>query len=123
MYIITGYNGFIAKNFLKKTSIKKQQIIKIKRNIQGLKKIKNLSVKIINFASFYQKKTAEKDMFKIINANFIYPSKIIQILSENNNQIIFFNISSYFQLKENFENKSNFYSATKNAFLEILLYF
>ena len=42
---------------------------------------------------------------------------------EQKKKITFFNISSYFQLKKNFKNKSNFYSATKNAFIEILLYF
>ena len=123
MYIITGYNSFLAKNFLKKTSIKKNEIFKIKRNIKKLKKIKNKKVKIINFAAFYQKETYAKDILKVLDANLIYPARIVQILIEQNNKITFFNIASYFQLKENFKRKSNFYSNVKNAFIEILEYF
>ena len=123
MYLITGYNGFIAKNFLKYTQIRKEQIIKIKRNIKKLKKIKKKNITIINFASFYQKETHSNDISKVVDANFTYPIKIIKTLLEQKNKIIFFNIASYFQLKENFKKKSNFYSINKNSFIYMLKYF
>ena len=54
MYIITGYNVFIGKNFLQNTSINKKKILKLKRNLIKLKNIKNNDVTIINFAALYQ---------------------------------------------------------------------
>ena len=80
MYIVTGYDGFIGKNFLKRTSIKKNKIFKIKRKLNILKKIKNKDVIIINFASLYQKQIYSNDIFNIIDANLIYPVKIIKTL-------------------------------------------
>lgn len=123
MYIVTGYDGFIGKNFLKRTSIKENKILKLKRNLNILKKIKYKNVIIINFASLYQKQTYSNDIFNITNSNLIYPVKIIQILLEQNNKIVFFNVASYFQLKENFKNKSNIYSTLKNSFIQMLEFF
>jgi len=123
MYIVTGYDGFIGKNFLKRTSIKKNKILKIKRKLNILKKIRNKNLVIINFAALYQKQTYSNDIFNITNSNLIYPVKIIQTLLEQNNKIVFFNIASYFQLKENFKIKSNIYSAIKNSFIQMLEFF
>lgn len=123
MYIITGYNGFIGKNFLQNTSINKKKILKLKRNLIKLKNIKNNEVTIINFAALYQKQSYSNDITKIIDANLIYPTKIIQTLIEQNNKIVFFNIASYFQLEENFKNKSNVYSVIKNSFIKLLKFF
>jgi len=123
MYIITGHNGYIAKNFLKKTNIKKNTIIKIKRDLSKIKNIKNKKIEIINFAALYQAQSKFNDVFNLVDANLTYPTKIIQRLTENNNQIIFYNISSYFQLSENFNSKANLYSAVKNSFKQILEFY
>jgi nucleoside-diphosphate-sugar epimerase len=123
MYIITGYNGFIGKNFLQNTLINKKKILKLKRNLIKLKNIKNKEVTIINFAALYQKQSYSNDITKVIDANLIYPTKVLQTLIEQNNKIVFFNIASYFQLKENFKNKSNIYSVIKNSFINILKFF
>ena len=123
MYIITGYNGFIGKNFLQNTSINKKKILKLKRNLVKLKNIKDNEVTIINFAALYQKQSYSNDITKIIDANLIYPTKIIQTLIEQNNKIVFFNIASYFQLERNFKNKSNIYSVIKNSFIMLLRFF
>jgi nucleoside-diphosphate-sugar epimerase len=121
MFLITGHDGFIARNFI--SQLNNSKIIKIKRNFSKINFIKNKTIKVINFAALYQKKTAFKDLENIINANYIYPIKIIQKLIENNNKVIFFNICSYFQLKKNFKSKSNLYSSIKNSFKEITRYY
>ena len=123
MYIITGYNSFIGKNFLQNTSINKKKILKLKRNLKKLKNIKNKEITIINFAALYQKKSYSNDINEVINANLIYPTKILQTLIEQNNKIVFFNIASYFQLKENFRYKSNTYSVIKNSLIKVLEFF
>lgn len=123
MYIITGYNGFIGKNFLKNTSINKKKIFLLKRNLIKLKNIKNKEVSIINFAALYQKHSYSSDIAKVIDANLIYPTKILQNLIEQNNKVVFFNIASYFQLDENFKYKSNIYSVIKNSLIKILKFF
>ena len=123
MYIITGYSGFIAKNFIKITNIKKNRIIKIKRNLSKIKNVKNKNIEIINFAALYQSESKFNDVFNLIDANLTYPTKIIQKLIENNNRIKFYNISSYFQLSENFSSKANLYSAVKNSFKQILEFY
>ena len=123
MYIITGYNGFIGKNFLDHTSINKKKIFKLKRNLIKLKKINNKEVTIINFAALYQKQSYSNDITKVINANLIYPAKILQTLIEQNNKVVFFNIASYFQLDENFKYKSNIYSVIKNSLIKLLKFF
>ena len=121
MIIITGYDGFIAKNLI--VNLNQNKIIKIKRNLKKLNKVKNRTIKIVNFASLYQKKSLFKDLNKLLDANFIYPIRVIQKLIENNNKIIFFNICSYFQIEQNFKNKSNLYSSVKNSFKEIIKFY
>ena len=79
MFLITGHNGFIARNFI--SQLNNNKIIKIKRNFSKINLIKNKTIKVINFAALYQKKTAFKDLENIINANYIYPIKIIQKLN------------------------------------------
>jgi nucleoside-diphosphate-sugar epimerase len=121
MFLVTGHNGFIAKNFI--PNLYRKKIIKVKRDLKKIDQIKNNTIKIINFAAFYQKETSFKDLDKLIDANYTYPIKIIQKLIENGNKVIFFNICSFFQLKNNFKNKSNLYSSVKNSFKEVLKFY
>tara|TARA_B000000557_G_scaffold263633_2_gene266913 strand:- start:3149 stop:3925 length:777 start_codon:yes stop_codon:yes gene_type:complete len=121
MIIVTGYTGFIGKNYIKKSALAKK-ILPIKRNLSKINKIKNKNIVIVNFAALYQKKSFFKDVKKIVDSNYTYPIRVIESLINNNNNITFFNISSYFQLKEN-KRKSNLYSVVKNSFKNILKFY
>ena len=121
MIIVTGFTGFIGKNYIKKTSLNKK-IIPIKRNLSKFDKIRNKNIIIVNFAAFYQKQSFLKDVKKIVNSNYTYPIRLIESLKNNNKNITFFNVCSYFQLERNYK-KSNLYSSVKNSFKNILKFY
>ena len=148
--LITGSSGFIGKFFLKSALKKGYKIIDIlrsknrknkelnvlrkkfsrsyetiffKNNNQLEKKIKKKKIDFfINFATLYKNTHQNKDIIKFINSNIVFPSLILDVISNRVNKIINFGTMMQHVDGKNYTPK-NFYASTKSAYEMIQNYF
>ena len=137
--LITGGSGFIGNSLLEK--FKKKKIILVvkensKINIKHIKivkyknfsdlalKLKNIKTKtVIHCATHYVKEHQLNDIEKMIQANILLGSIILE-LSNKMNVNKFINITTIWELTLiNSIKKVNFYSLTKNIFSKIIKFY
>lgn len=142
--LLTGSTGFIGKNLI--TSLdKKYKIFVLKRkNSKKLKsknnknlsviyysninKVENLLKKkkinyFINLATHYTNKNDTKNLIKIIEANILFSSIVLNSLNKKYlNKVISIG-TMHEHYKNNLYNPFNLYAASKKAYYDIVLFF
>lgn len=128
-FIVTGFNGFIGSNLIKK--IKKENLLIIdrnsfvsefvifdyKKNIVNLKSIQGTPITLIHLATYFSKSDSEKN--KILDGNLIFGEKILEEVKKFNLKNIIYTNSMYKFYKED-SLRNSVYCKTKNEFSDLL---
>lgn len=142
--LITGINGYIGSRLAKRLIEENVEVYGIIRKNSNLEKIKNIQKKVhlitynntvksikdafkndidlvIHLASYNTDNETTKNIERIIKSNIFLGAHILQVLI--NKRIPFINTSTYWTHNCGKYEPVNFYSATKQAFIDILIYY
>lgn len=131
-FLITALkNGFYVTDILRKKNINNRKLKNLKNkykrykslyfsNLKNLKIIKKKKFDFfINFATFYKDDNSDKNFIKFVNSNIIFPSVILNNISEKIKVVI--NIGSMQEYcNDNKYSPKNLYAATKMAYEKIV---
>lgn len=139
--LITGATGFVGQNLCRQFATNGDyELFCIVRDIEKAKNILPRSVKyididitkissleidiVIHLASYLTSKDDEDSIEKVIDANIVYGTKILNALRRNQN-LRFINLGSFAEYRNGAEKPdcAYFYSAAKQAFRPLLDYF
>ena len=138
--LITGATGFVGQNLVRRLSIEKDNCLfcvvrdkdKAKRILPETVQIcrvddlnDNLEIEyVVHLASYLSSKDDEETIEKIIEANIIYGTKVLNAL-RNYKNVKFINLGSFAEYRNGAEKPDTayFYTAAKQAFRPLLNYF
>jgi nucleoside-diphosphate-sugar epimerase len=138
--LITGVTGYVGSNLVKALKGKYNifGVVRKTSDVSGVKDYchlvfvedledcfrQNKIDLVLHLATNYQKSSKPDDYINLLNDNIIYGLEILKLMQLYDNCKNFININTYFQYNEvGSYLPINFYSATKQAFEDILFYF